>query len=58
MKSMKTPNLNNKVLDKKFFPKETDNEICNCWDCVAQKNKMKIVQRDNFSLSVMFGFGQ
>ena len=37
MKSMKTPNLNNKVLDKKFFPKETDNEICNCWDCVGSK---------------------
>jgi hypothetical protein len=47
---------NNK--DKNFLWETEEDSNCNCWVCKAQKNRMKIIQRDNFRLSVMFGFEQ
>ena len=53
-----TSNSDDKYNDKKFVLKsDEDNKSCSCWVCEAQKYRLRVVQRDNFRLSVIFGFG-
>lgn len=50
-----TPSLDSNNIDKNFL-KETDDENCNCWRCEEQKDKKKIIKRQNSFLSNIVAF--